>query len=74
MSAVCVLEWGAVFPVFGAQLCQHPVRLRARASSYPSTLYQAVRRAQAHYEYTFRLGGYLDFPLLPFGLSSPVSD
>ena len=74
MSAVCVLEWGAVFPVFGAQLCQHPVRLRARASSYPSTLYQAVRRAQARYEYTFRLGGYLDFPLLPFGLSSPVSD
>ena len=24
MSAVCVLEWGAVFPVCGAQLCQHP--------------------------------------------------
>ena len=26
------------------------------------------------YEYTFRLAGYFDFPLLPFGLSSPVSD
>ena len=50
MSAVLIFERGAVFLVFGAQLCQHPVRLRARASSYPSTLYQAVRRIQARSE------------------------
>ena len=32
------------------------------------------RRIQARFEHAVRLAGYLDFPLLPSGLSSPVSE
>ena len=46
----------------------------SKSSSCSGALAQTVRRAQARYEYAVRLAGYLDFPLLPFGISSPMSD
>ena len=46
----------------------------SKFSSFSGTFCQAVHRAQRRFELVFRLAGELDSPLLPFGLSSPVSE